>query len=237
MQIRAKTFVDAWNEFDTVETQGYPPGFITVFKRRADRGDLGSLEVLYSIYKDGIRSGSRWLVRKDLRSAMRYRARSAELGEPEAMTAMANQLKKSKRTKPLALRLYRKAFRKGYSSAASNLALTYKKEKKFALAVAWYRRAASLGDEAALLDVAIAELYGVGTRRNVLAAFAKLRRIARSRASYIPDKWLQIQAMLTMSRALDNGWLVQMDTAEAFRWLKRAASLGSSIASAEMLGH
>jgi TPR repeat protein len=231
-------FDAAWHVFDTAAKDGYPHGFLRPLETRAARGDLGSLNVLYTVYQDGVRAeNGRWIVRKSVRTARRYQTLSAALGEPEAMTSVADRLKKNPATRKRALRLYKLAFNKGYDTAAYNLALTYKRAQQYGLSVAWLKKAARCGDETALFDVAVAELYGVGTRRDPESAFFKLKRVARSRAVFIPHKWLQIQAMLTMSRALDEGWVVPINKTAAMKWLRLAASLGSAIAKAEMLGH
>ena len=75
----------------------------------------------------------------------------------------------------------------------------------------------------ALIEVARAELYGVGTRRDARAAFVKLRRLARQRLGW--NNWMRIEAMQLMADALMNGWLVRRDYAQGEEWLRRAAKL------------
>jgi TPR repeat protein len=232
---RGKVFNEAWKIFDAAVAAGYPQGFLRPIEIRAENGDFGALDVLYTVYNDGVRrDDGRWIVRKNTTVARRYEERSAALGEPEAMTAIAGRLRRNKRTFKHAVRLYKVAFEKGYDTAAYNLAHAYKELGKFALSVTWFRKAASAGDISALFEVAIAELYGVGTRRDSVAAFSKLRRVARSRAVFIPEMAFQIQAMLTMARSLGDGWLIPLNTTAAMKLFARAASLGSAVAKAEM---
>ena len=61
---------------------------------------------------------------------------------------------------------YEKAYAAGESIAASNLATIYRDARRPALELAWYKRAAELGDGDALVEVGIRYLSGKGTRRN-----------------------------------------------------------------------
>jgi TPR repeat protein len=126
------------------------------------------------------------------------------------------------------VRLYRRAFGLGDTTAALNLAATYQNLGRYRDAVRWFRRALAAGDSSALLELARAELYGIGTRRDVPAAITKLRRVARDIASM--SQLEREDAMTTMADALRNGWLVRRDYDEALRWFRRAAHVGSNAA-------
>jgi TPR repeat protein len=125
-----------------------------------------------------------------------------------------------------AARLYRAAFRLGYSTAAYNLASSYQNVGEHRTAVRWFRRAFDAGDQSALLPLAQAELYGVGTSRDVEAALEKLKRVARG------GRWFtqfdREQSMLLIALCLREGWLVRRDHPAAVRWLRRASRLGSA---------
>ncbi len=133
--------------------------------------------------------------------------------------------------------LYRRAFRIGEATAAYNLAFTYKLRGRYREAVAWWRRAHAAGDPSAILDLALAELHGQGTRRNVRGALAKLRQAANATET----KWFprssgeNVRAMIHLARVYGEGWLVPRDLAESVRWLRRAAEWDSAIATAMLV--
>ena len=195
-----------------------------------ERAALVTLAVLYDEGTARDRSGH-FLVRRDRRRARTYWKRAARLGDPAAITVLADDLTRSAhRPKALAQaeRLYRRAFRLGYATAAENLAVTYRNLGRHRDAVRWYRRAEAAGSETAAVEVARAELYGLGTRRNARAAFARLEPLARKRLGW--NNWLRVEAMQLMADALSNGWLVPRDPARADAWLRRAAKLDPSSA-------
>jgi TPR repeat protein len=125
-------------------------------------------------------------------------------------------------------KLYKQAFRLGNTTAAFNLAVTYQNLGRYRNAVGWFRRALAAGDPSAILELAKAELFGLGTRRNVAAAISKLRRVARGGAFTAPLE--RTEAMLIIADALRNGWLVRRDYPQALGWLRKAARLGSDAA-------
>jgi TPR repeat protein len=79
------------------------------------------------------------------------------------------------------------------------------------------------GDPTALRELAYADLYGIGTRRNVRAAFVKLRRLARQRLGW--NDALRIDAMCLMAEVLMTGWPVPRDHTQGVAWLRRAAKV------------
>lgn len=92
----------------------------------------------------------------------------------------------------------------------------------------WFRKVLAAGDRSALLPLALAELYGAGTRRNVSAAMNKLEVVARGGSWVAPIE--REEAMLLMTQCLRDGWLVIRDYTAALRWLRRAARVGSAAA-------
>jgi uncharacterized protein len=190
-----------------------------------DRDALTTLAVLYEEGTARDRS-NKLLVRRDRRRGRSYWERAAQLGDPVAITVIADNLTPrghSARALAQAEKLYHRAFRLGYDTAAENLAATYRNLGRYRDAVRWYRRAADAGSPTAPLELARAELYGTGTRRDVRAAFARLERLARQGLGW--NNWLRIEAMQLMADALMNGWLVRRDYAQAESWLRRAAKL------------
>jgi uncharacterized protein len=200
---------------------------IDAVRKAATRGDRGALARLAVVYEEGVHgTDDNVLVRRNRRLAYRYWTRAAELGDPGAITVMADRLTPrghSMRALAQAEKLYRRAFHLGAYTAADNLAATYQNLGRYRDAVRWFRRAAAAGSPTASLEIARAELYGTGTRRNERAAFAKLERLARQRLGW--NNWLRIEAMQLMADALMNGWLVRRDYARGEAWLRRAAKL------------
>jgi TPR repeat protein len=190
-----------------------------------DRDALSKLALLYD--EGGARdTDGRLLVKRDRRRAREYYARAAHLGDPVALTVVANELTQrghSARALARAERLYRQAFRLGYDGAAENLAAVYLNIGRYRDAVRWYRHAEAAGSQTASLQVARAELFGLGTRRDVRSAFVKLERLARQRLGW--NNWLRVEAMRLMADALMNGWLARRDFARGEAWLRQAAML------------
>ncbi len=190
-----------------------------------DRDALTTLAVLHDDGTARDRSG-KLLVRRDRRRARTYLERAAQLGDPAAITLMADNLTPrghSVRALAQAEKLYRRAFRLGYETAAENLAATYQNLGRYRDAVLWYRRAEAAGSPTAPLEIARAELYGTGTRRNVSAAFVRLERLARQRLGW--NNWLRVEAMQLMADALMKGWLVRRDFARGEALLRQAGKL------------
>lgn len=203
---------------------GYTREQVDALRKAAAQDDRDALVTLGLIY-DGSTDGA-VPVKRDRRRARTYYERAAQLGDPSAMTRIADNLTPrghSAKALARAERLYRRAFHLGYDTAAENLAATYQTLGRYRDAVRWYKRAAAAGSPTAPLELARAELYGTGTRRDVRAAFVKLRRLARQRLGW--NNWLRIEAMQIMADALMNGWLARRDFAQGEAWLERAAKL------------
>ena len=207
---------------------GYTRARVEELREAAAADERGALVELACLYNDGEArdADGRLVVKRDRARARRYYARAAELGDPAAMTAMADNLtprRHDARALAQAEKLYRRAFRLGYETAADNLAATYQNLGRYHDAVRWYRRAEPAGSPTASLELARAELYGAGTRRNVRGAFARLKRLARQRLGW--NNWLRIEAMRLMADALMNGWLARRDYSRGEAWLRQAAKL------------
>jgi TPR repeat protein len=190
-----------------------------------DRDALAKLAVLYDEGSARDAQGH-LLVKRNRRRAREFYARAAELGDPAAITVMADDLTPrghSASALAQAEKLYRRAFHLGYVTAAENLAAVYLNIGRCRDAVRWYRRAEAGGSVTASLEVARAELYGLGTRRDSRAAFVRLERLARQRLGW--NNWLRVEAMQLMADALMNGWLVRRDHARGEAWLRQAAKL------------
>jgi uncharacterized protein len=83
--------------------------------------------------------------------------------------------------KVMAMRWYKRAYRKGEAAAASNIAILYKEQGKSRLAFGWYARSAALGDGDSSLELAKLCLAGQGVRRSIPSAKKHLRAALSSR--------------------------------------------------------
>jgi TPR repeat protein len=205
--------------------------YFILLRQLADQGDSDALATLGTFLRDGYRdSRGRVLLSPDPKASMQCYLLGAAQGNTYAMIAVADLLAAGGRKGALseAENLYKLAFKLGDSMGAYSLACTYHGLGRCSEAVRWFQRCLKAGDLSALVPLAYAELYGAGVRRNVKAAFIKLRRIARGGKFFC--QFDQEEAMLTMAEAFRNGWLVRRDLNTAFSWLRRAAKLGSAAA-------
>jgi TPR repeat protein len=205
-----------------------------VVARRDDPDALVNLGVLC---EEGLRHpDGTVLVRRNLREARRCFERAVQLGDAAGVDSLATLLSRPGARPADIVRaeaLYRSSFRKGYTTAAYNLACEYKHRGRYREAYRWYQRAHDAGDPSAELQLGLAELYGVGTRRDPVRALSKLRRMARSRIKYWPASTGEnVEAMLAIGQAFMEGWLLPRDYDEGQRWLQRAAERGSVTAKA-----
>ena len=72
--------------------------------------------------------------------------------------------------KDLAMRLYQRAWRRGSSVAADNIAILYREQRKFRAMFRWFQRASLNGNGSSQLDMAKCYLDGTGVRRDPQAA-------------------------------------------------------------------
>jgi TPR repeat protein len=80
-----------------------------------------------------------------------------------------------------ALLWLRKAFRAGDSSAAQNIAITYRENGDLKTAFKWFRRAAEAGEGDALIQLGIHYYWGKGVRRNPRAAVGCFRSATKAK--------------------------------------------------------
>ena len=200
---------------------------VAALRARAAADEVDAIVKLAIIYDNGagpLDDGR--CIRPDERRARGYWERAARRGDVSAITRVADFLSAPghrPRELALAVRMYRRAFRRGDMTAADNLAATYMDVGRYREAVAWWRRAEAAGSSTASIEVARAELYGVGTRRNPRAAFERLEKLATERLGW--NNWLRIEAMTVMADALFDGWLVPYDGKRAKAWRRAARTL------------
>jgi TPR repeat protein len=205
--------------------------YFEILLKLADLGDPNALSDLGHFLNEGYRdSRGKILLRRDQKASTQCYLLAAAQGDTYSMIAVADSLAATGKKDALAEaeNLYKLAFKLGDAMGAYNLGCTYHGLGKYTEAVLWFKKCLKAGDPGALIPLAYAELYGTGMRRNVEAAFDKLRRIAKGGKDFC--QFDQEEAMLTMAEALRNGWLVQRDYDASISWLRRAAKLGSSAA-------
>jgi TPR repeat protein len=94
--------------------------------------------------------------RGNSRSAFRLMLAAAKLGNTMAQVNVGNYYDDAKgvrRNRAAALYWYKRAYRRGHSSAAHNIGALWRKEQQFNRALAWFLRAVKLGDDEANLEV------------------------------------------------------------------------------------
>ena len=212
--------------------------YARLLKNSADSGDASALAELGMHHRDGLEdSAGATILPKSRAGALRCFRRAAELGNTDAMTSLAVMLtqdaRRARGAKQKALRsevltLERRATSLGDPIAAFNLAVSHQLAGQHVEAVRRFRHLAARGDIEALLEVARAELHGVGMRRNVSAALRKLERVALAKGDV--DQLNRERAMLTLALTHWDGWLVPRNFDTALRWLRSASKLGSAAA-------
>ncbi len=220
---------------EELEDTPYTRKVIALMSDAAQRGDTTALECLGYLYEHGARDErGRTTLKPDLRKAERCMRRAAKLGNVDALRTLGDLLSRdrSHRGVQRAAPFYRAAFRRGDVGAAYNLANSYQNVGLYRDAVRWFRRALEADDSSNSIALARAELYGLGTKRNVNSAFSRLRAIANGPTEMWPPNTDRIEAILVMAEALITGWPVRRDYDEGKLWLRRAESLGSKVAKA-----
>ncbi len=86
-----------------------------------------------------------------------------------------------RKNRGLALKWYRRAYRRGSSAAASNIATVYRDEGRHRLEAKWYARAVRLKDGDAAVELAKLVLAGRGIRQDKSHASRLLKRASESR--------------------------------------------------------
>jgi len=118
--------------------------------------------------------------RGKLRSAFRLFLTGAKRGDPSAQHNLGYFYDVGvgvKANRAAALYWYKRAFRRGYRTAASNIGTIFRDEEKIKQALSWFQRAIKLGDADANLEVAKIYLRGEG---DVARAIVYLKRTTKA---------------------------------------------------------
>jgi TPR repeat protein len=87
-----------------------------------------------------------------------------------------------------AMRLYRRAWRRGNATAGNNIAILYRERRSFRAMFRWWKRLARSGDGSALLEMAKCYLTGTGVRQDAQAALRHLSPAIRSQHIFEDDR-------------------------------------------------
>jgi TPR repeat protein len=125
--------------------------------------------------------------RGKVRSAFRLFLTGAKRGDPSAQHNLGYFYDVGVGVKPnraAALYWYKRAFRRGYRTAASNIGTIFRDEEKTKQALSWFQRAIRLGDADANLEVAKIYLRVEG---QVEKAIVYLKRTTKARPSDVTE--------------------------------------------------
>lgn len=117
----------------------------------------------------------------NFKAAFRLFLTAAKLGDRSCQVNVGNLYDDGKgvrRNRSAAMYWYKRAYRRGEASAASNIGVMWRNEKKYSRALDWFKKAAKLGDDEANLD--IAKLY-LAVEYKPAKAIPYLRRVCSSR--------------------------------------------------------
>jgi TPR repeat protein len=115
--------------------------------------------------------------RGNLRSAFRLMLTAAKLGDLGAQVNLGNYYDDGKaihRNRRAALYWYRRAYKRGYSTAAYNIGVLWRNEKKFKRALSWFHRAVELGDKEANLEIGEYYLHNENDPRKAIQYFERV---------------------------------------------------------------
>lgn len=206
---------------------------LSSLRLRASEGDIEAMTDLGLYYETGIKDvDGKWILTPSRQEAAKLLEEAATNGSIDAMLSIANILDTNKSTKSdrdKALMWLKKAARLGSGAAAYNIGITYRDVGKYRLSVTWFQKAIDMSEHSALLELAYAEMYGLGLKRDVKNAFRKLQKLTRLSGVLTSEKE---EACILAARLLLEGWLVPRSIEKARQWLKRAENTSSTQARA-----
>jgi TPR repeat protein len=127
--------------------------------------------------------------------------RAASLGCTDCLTRLAYMFDVGigvEVDKPRAMRLYKRAWRRGSEVAANNIAILYREQRQHRLMFQWFLRAVNAGDGDALVELAKCYLSGVGVRKSSQDALRCLASALRS--DCITEASIEEEALLQEMR-------------------------------------
>jgi uncharacterized protein len=200
-------------------------------KKASAAGDPEAIWSLAQCHEDGVVDArGRQLVRRDPRKAVELYRKGAALGHAESMNGLAVLLSSGagvRKDLREALRWETRGARAGDAVAAENAGISCKQLGNHRAAVRWFRRAIAMGNESGLLELAKAQLWAQGTRRNVAQALVNLQQVTTSKWV---SEWEREEARLLLAYVHLDGWLVPRSYRDAVRWFREAKRHGSVVA-------
>lgn len=210
---------------------GVDPGEMSFMQKVADRMDAdGALEyplltdetaVGAALYNRGAKAMRAIGQPTDSAAAMRLFEQAVELGNAQAMAALANVYADQPKSRADALRLNRMAAEKGIAQAMLALAETYYRgqdvELDYAVSARWYRAAADKGVVEAMAQLGFMYEQGRGVGPNQTEAVKWLRRAALGGHG---------MAQYVTANAYHDGRGVTRNYVEAAKWYRKAADGG-----------
>ena len=142
--------------------------------------------------------------RGNLRTAFRLMLAAAKLGNAFAQVNVANYYDDARgvrRNRSAALHWYKRAYRRGSSTAAHNIGVVWRNERNFRRAVYWFCRAVELGDPESNLDIAKHFLHNEKDARTAIRYLKRVRpKHWVSEAGFEEAAELVLQAQRQLSR-------------------------------------
>ena len=132
----------------------------------------------------GARAESLWLRAEKqeeqgkMRAAFRLMLASAKLGNVSAQVNVGNYYDDGRgvrRNRLAALHWFKKAYRRGYSSAAHNIGVVYRKEGKAHRSLYWFSRSVQLGDAESNLEIGKHFLHSENDPRKAIVYFKRVK--------------------------------------------------------------
>ena len=148
--------------------------------RKAKSGDHEAQWEVGSYYEDGLTDqDGNTLVPQKPKQAYQWYLLSAKQGNDSSQIALGNLLSTGygvQRDFTKAIYWTKKGIKQGASHAAHNLGTIYRDMGKSKLSFKWYCRAVKMGDNDALLDVGLCQLFGYGVKQNFHTAYQSFQK-------------------------------------------------------------
>jgi TPR repeat protein len=116
----------------------------------------------------------------NLKSAFRLFLAGARAGDRSCQVNLGNFYDSGtgvRRNRSAAMYWYKRAYRRGDPSAANNIGVMWRNEKKYSRALAWFRKAVKLGDDESNLEIA---KHYLKVEHNPERAIPHLRKVCES---------------------------------------------------------
>jgi len=149
--------------------------------QRARDGDSEAQERLGYYCENGAMDPSgHLLIPIQPEQALAWYEQAAQQGSTQAQNSLSKLLSSDEgipRDLTAAIYWAKRAVAQGDGAAAFNLGTIYRDQGKPLLALRWYQRSASMGDNDALLQIGLCQLFGFGTKQAIDAARASFTQL------------------------------------------------------------